>query len=71
MILAVSDLAGFAQGDLRLLSPAADGARVPGSLLDKVEAAHRPVAVAGPGQTGGIPGAGAGPARSVWPPAKA
>ncbi|WP_345894164.1 2-oxo acid dehydrogenase subunit E2 [Pseudomonas emilianonis] len=33
------DLAGFAQGDLRLLSPAADGTRVPGSLLDKVEAA--------------------------------
>ncbi|MHC9798049.1 hypothetical protein ACQX0A_11950, partial [Corynebacterium diphtheriae] len=25
-------------GDLRLLSPAADGTRVPGSLLDKVEA---------------------------------
>ncbi|MHC9798050.1 hypothetical protein ACQX0A_11955, partial [Corynebacterium diphtheriae] len=32
------DLAGFTQGDLRLLSPAADGTRVPGSLLDKVEA---------------------------------
>ena len=32
------DLAGFAQGDLRLLSPASDGVRVPGSLLDKVEA---------------------------------
>src|SRR5690606_5163583 len=32
------DLAGFAQGDLRLLSPAGDGVRMPGSLLDKVEA---------------------------------
>lgn len=32
------DLSGFAQGDLRLLSPATDGVRVPGSLLDKVEA---------------------------------
>ncbi len=32
------DLAGFEQGDLRLLSPAKGGARVAGSLLDKVEA---------------------------------
>jgi chromosome segregation protein len=32
------DLSSFAQGDLRLLSPASDGQRVPGSLLDKVEA---------------------------------
>jgi chromosome segregation protein len=32
------DLSGFVQGDLRLLSPATDGVRVPGSLLDKVEA---------------------------------
>lgn len=31
------DLAGFSQGDLRLVSPAADVTRVPGSLLDKVE----------------------------------
>ncbi|MEA9995020.1 chromosome segregation protein SMC [Pseudomonas sp. 10B1] len=33
------DLAGFEQGDLRLISPSADVARIPGSLLDKVEAA--------------------------------
>jgi chromosome segregation protein len=32
------DLASFEQGDLRLLSPAKGGARVAGSLLDKVEA---------------------------------
>ena len=32
------DLSGFSQGDLRLLSPASDGVRVAGSLLDKVEA---------------------------------
>jgi chromosome segregation protein len=32
------DLAGFEQGDLRLLSPSADVTRIPGSLLDKVEA---------------------------------
>ena len=32
------DLAGFEQGDLRLLSPSADVMRIPGSLLDKVEA---------------------------------
>lgn len=32
------DLAGFEQGDLRLVSPAKGGARVAGSLLDKVEA---------------------------------
>lgn len=31
------DLATFSQGDLRLLDASADGARVPGSLLDKVE----------------------------------
>jgi chromosome segregation protein len=31
------DLAGFEQGDLRLVRPSADIARVPGSLLDKVE----------------------------------
>jgi chromosome segregation protein len=31
------DLAGFSQGDLRLVSPAADKTRIPGSLLDKVE----------------------------------
>ncbi len=31
------DLAGFSQGDLRLVSPAADVTRIPGSLLDKVE----------------------------------
>jgi chromosome segregation protein len=31
------DLAGFSQGDLRLVTPAADVARIPGSLLDKVE----------------------------------
>ncbi|UVJ45516.1 chromosome segregation protein SMC [Pseudomonas sp. LS1212] len=33
------DLAGFAQGDLRLLDPGHDAVRVPGSLLDKVESA--------------------------------
>ncbi|WP_299832160.1 chromosome segregation protein SMC [Pseudomonas sp.] len=32
------DLAGFEQGDLRLISPANDVAAIPGSLLDKVEA---------------------------------
>ncbi|MDB6145389.1 MAG: smc, partial [Pseudomonas sp.] len=32
------DLAGFEQGDLRLVSPSSDIARIPGSLLDKVEA---------------------------------
>ncbi|MXR29805.1 chromosome segregation protein SMC, partial [Pseudomonas sp. PICF6] len=32
------DLSGFTQGDLRLLSPPGDGVRMPGSLLDKVEA---------------------------------
>jgi len=31
------DLAGFSQGDLRLVSPAADVTRISGSLLDKVE----------------------------------
>ncbi|TDV67919.1 chromosome segregation protein SMC [Pseudomonas sp. LP_7_YM] len=31
------DLAGFSQGDLRLVSPVADVTRIPGSLLDKVE----------------------------------
>lgn len=31
------DLIGFSQGDLRLVSPAADMARIAGSLLDKVE----------------------------------
>ncbi|MBX8477461.1 chromosome segregation protein SMC [Pseudomonas cichorii] len=31
------DLAGFQQGDLRLLSPGADTRRLPGSLLDKVD----------------------------------
>ncbi len=36
--LASLDLAGFEQGDLRLVSPAKGGARVAGSLLDKVEA---------------------------------
>ncbi|MEK1942471.1 MAG: chromosome segregation protein SMC, partial [Pseudomonas sp.] len=36
--LASLDLAGFKQGDLRLVSPAKGGARVAGSLLDKVEA---------------------------------
>ncbi|RJG09767.1 chromosome segregation protein SMC [Pseudomonas cavernicola] len=36
--LASLDLAGFVQGDLRLVSPAKGGARVAGSLLDKVEA---------------------------------
>jgi chromosome segregation protein len=34
------DLTDFGQGDLRLVSPGTGGARVPGSLLDKVEAAH-------------------------------
>ena len=34
------DLSGFDQGDLRLVSATADGARVTGSLLDKVEAAY-------------------------------
>ncbi|MBU3054775.1 chromosome segregation protein SMC [Pseudomonas indica] len=33
------DLGGFEQGELRLASPARSGARLPGSLLDKVEAA--------------------------------
>ena len=32
------DLQGFSQGDLRLALPARGGVRVPGSLLDKVEA---------------------------------
>jgi len=32
------DLAGFQQGDLRLLAASAESARIPGSLLDKVEA---------------------------------
>ena len=32
------DFAGLTQGDLRLASPSKGGARVPGSLLDKVEA---------------------------------
>lgn len=31
------DLAGFSQGDLRLIKPSADMARIPGSLLDKVQ----------------------------------
>ena len=31
------DLAGFSQGDLRLVSPGADITRIPGSLLDKVD----------------------------------
>ncbi|WP_341958912.1 chromosome segregation protein SMC [Pseudomonas sp. RC10] len=31
------DLAGFSQGDLRLVSPSKDITRIPGSLLDKVE----------------------------------
>ncbi|MGP3792392.1 chromosome segregation protein SMC [Pseudomonas sp. B392_1p] len=31
------DLAGFAQGELRLLTPSSGAARVPGSLLDKIE----------------------------------
>ncbi|WP_296182744.1 chromosome segregation protein SMC [Pseudomonas sp. UBA1879] len=31
------DLAGFSQGDLRLVSPSKDIARIPGSLLDKVD----------------------------------
>jgi len=31
------DLAGFSQGDLRLVSPASDMTRIPGSLLDKVD----------------------------------
>jgi chromosome segregation protein len=34
------DLAGFSQGDLRLLSPSHEGARMPGSLLDKVDSDH-------------------------------
>lgn len=33
------DLAGFQQGDLRLISAAHDAARIPGSLLDKVDSA--------------------------------
>ncbi len=36
--LGALDFASFDQGDLRLLSPAKGGARVAGSLLDKVEA---------------------------------
>ena len=31
------DLAGFSQGDLRLVNPGADITRIPGSLLDKVD----------------------------------
>ncbi len=31
------DLAGFSQGDLRLVNPGADVTRIPGSLLDKVD----------------------------------
>ncbi|MCI8212052.1 chromosome segregation protein SMC [Pseudomonas sp. S25] len=31
------DLAGFQQGDLRLISASNEGARIPGSLLDKVD----------------------------------
>jgi chromosome segregation protein len=34
------DLAGFQQGDLRLVSASAESARVPGSLLDKVDSAQ-------------------------------
>ncbi|MCF7533794.1 chromosome segregation protein SMC [Pseudomonas petrae] len=34
---AALDLAGFSQGDLRLVSPGADVTRIPGSLLDKVD----------------------------------
>ena len=34
------DLGGFDQGDLRLAAPSKGGARIAGSLLDKVEAAH-------------------------------
>ncbi|MFK3970565.1 chromosome segregation protein SMC [Pseudomonas sp. NPDC087358] len=37
--LAGLDLAGFSQGDLRLVTPCADVTRIPGSLLDKVETA--------------------------------
>lgn len=33
------DLAGFQQGDLRLISAGHDAARIPGSLLDKVDSA--------------------------------
>jgi len=33
------DLAGFEQGDLRLISAASDATRIPGSLLDKVDSA--------------------------------
>ncbi|SDJ94538.1 chromosome segregation protein SMC [Pseudomonas indica] len=33
------DLGGFEQGELRLASPSRSGSRLPGSLLDKVEAA--------------------------------
>ena len=33
------DLAGFQQGDLRLVSASSDTARIPGSLLDKVDSA--------------------------------
>ncbi|PHN33434.1 chromosome segregation protein SMC [Pseudomonas sp. ICMP 561] len=33
------DLAGFQQGDLRLVSTGAEAARIPGSLLDKVDSA--------------------------------
>ncbi|KFE55712.1 chromosome segregation protein SMC [Pseudomonas syringae] len=33
------DLAGFQQGDLRLVSASSDAARIPGSLLDKVDSA--------------------------------
>ena len=33
------DLAGFQQGDLRLVNPAADAVRIPGSLLEKVDSA--------------------------------
>jgi chromosome segregation protein len=42
--LAGLDLAGFSQGDLRLVTPCADVTRIPGSLLDKVET---PVDLAG------------------------
>ncbi|HEX8594248.1 MAG TPA: chromosome segregation protein SMC [Pseudomonas sp.] len=33
------DLAGFQQGDLRLVNPSADALRIPGSLLEKVDSA--------------------------------
>ncbi|MET0947666.1 MAG: chromosome segregation protein SMC, partial [Pseudomonas sp.] len=33
------DLAGFQQGDLRLISASSDATRIPGSLLDKVDSA--------------------------------